>query len=85
MAVGQAFGMLDDTAADSAAMRTSYSIDPDGIIPGDAMLSCTPVRAFSRPRCSVLLACPAASPHGPGCADYRQGLASLRDDVLANT
>lgn len=32
MAVGQAFGMIDENAADSAAMRTSYFIDPEGII-----------------------------------------------------
>lgn len=32
MAVGHAFGMIDDHAADSAAMRTSYFIDPEGII-----------------------------------------------------
>jgi peroxiredoxin (alkyl hydroperoxide reductase subunit C) len=32
MAVGHAFGMIDENAADSAEMRTSYFIDPDGII-----------------------------------------------------
>lgn len=32
MAIGQAFGMIDENAADSAAMRTSYFIDPEGII-----------------------------------------------------
>ena len=32
MAVGHAFGMIDENAADSAAMRTSYFIDPEGII-----------------------------------------------------
>jgi peroxiredoxin (alkyl hydroperoxide reductase subunit C) len=32
MAVGRAFGMIDENAADSAAMRTSYFIDPEGII-----------------------------------------------------
>ena len=32
MAVGRAFGMIDENAADSAAMRTSYFIDPAGII-----------------------------------------------------
>ncbi|MDA3858252.1 MAG: peroxiredoxin [Roseovarius sp.] len=32
MAVGQAFGMIDENAVDSAAMRTSYFIDPEGII-----------------------------------------------------
>lgn len=32
MAVGHAFGMIDENAADSAAMRTSYFIDPAGVI-----------------------------------------------------
>jgi len=32
MAVGHAFGMIDENASDSAAMRTSYFIDPEGII-----------------------------------------------------
>jgi len=32
MAVGHAFGMIDENAADSAAMRTSYFIDPQGTI-----------------------------------------------------
>ncbi len=32
MAVGRAFGMIDEHAADSAAMRTSYFIDPEGTI-----------------------------------------------------
>lgn len=32
MAVGKAFGMIDESAADSMAMRTSYFIDPEGII-----------------------------------------------------
>lgn len=32
MAVGRAFGMIDENAADSAAMRTSYFIDPLGIV-----------------------------------------------------
>lgn len=32
MAVGRAFGMIDEHAADSAAMRTSYFIDPEGVI-----------------------------------------------------
>lgn len=32
MTVGHAFGMIDEHAADSAAMRTSYFIDPKGII-----------------------------------------------------
>jgi peroxiredoxin (alkyl hydroperoxide reductase subunit C) len=32
MAIGRAYGMIDDTAADSAAVRSTYFIDPDGII-----------------------------------------------------
>ncbi len=32
MMVGKAFGMIDESAADSTAMRTSYFIDPEGII-----------------------------------------------------
>jgi len=32
MAVGRAFGMIDETAADSAAMRTSYFVDPRGVV-----------------------------------------------------
>jgi peroxiredoxin 2/4 len=32
MVVGKAFGMIDESAADSTAMRTSYFIDPEGII-----------------------------------------------------
>lgn len=32
MAVGKAFGMIDENAADSAAMRTSYFIDPEGVV-----------------------------------------------------
>ncbi len=32
MAIGRAFCMIDENSADSAAMRTSYFIDPDGII-----------------------------------------------------
>ncbi|MGB5483706.1 peroxiredoxin [Parasphingorhabdus sp.] len=32
MAVGRAFGMIDENALDSAAMRTSYFIDPQGIV-----------------------------------------------------
>ncbi len=32
MAVGKAFGMIDENATDSTAMRTSYFIDPQGII-----------------------------------------------------
>lgn len=32
MAVGRAFGMIDDNSSDSIAMRTSYFVAPDGII-----------------------------------------------------
>ena len=32
MAVGRAFGMIDENSADSAAMRTSYFIDPKGVV-----------------------------------------------------
>lgn len=32
MAIGHAFGMIDENASDSAAMRTSYFIDPEGVI-----------------------------------------------------
>jgi peroxiredoxin (alkyl hydroperoxide reductase subunit C) len=32
MAVGRAFGMIDDNARDSAAIRSTYFIDPDGVI-----------------------------------------------------
>lgn len=32
MAIGRAYGMLDETAADSSAMRASYFIDPEGEI-----------------------------------------------------
>ncbi|MEY4619275.1 MAG: hypothetical protein RIS65_447 [Pseudomonadota bacterium] len=32
MAIGRAYGMIDDTAADSSAVRSTYFIDPDGII-----------------------------------------------------
>lgn len=32
MAVGHAFGMIDENSADSAAMRTSYFIDPEGVV-----------------------------------------------------
>jgi len=32
MAVGRAFGMIDENAVDSAAMRTSFFIDPEGIV-----------------------------------------------------
>ena len=32
MAIGRAYGMLDETARDSSGMRASYFIDPDGII-----------------------------------------------------
>jgi peroxiredoxin (alkyl hydroperoxide reductase subunit C) len=32
MAVGRAFGMIDETSSDSAAIRSSYFIDPQGVI-----------------------------------------------------
>lgn len=32
MAVGRAFGMIDENAVDAAAMRATYFIDPDGIV-----------------------------------------------------
>ncbi len=32
MAIGQAYGMIDDAAVDSAAMRSSFFIDPDGVV-----------------------------------------------------
>ena len=32
MAVGRAYGMIDENTGDSAAIRASYFIDPDGII-----------------------------------------------------
>lgn len=32
MAVGRAFGMIDDRSQDSAAIRSTYFIDPDGVI-----------------------------------------------------
>ncbi len=32
MAVGRAFGMIDERSTDSTAMRTSYFIDPEGVI-----------------------------------------------------
>ena len=32
MAVGRAYGMIDDTSADAMAMRSAYFIDPDGIV-----------------------------------------------------
>ncbi|MGE0667085.1 MAG: peroxiredoxin [Sphingomonadales bacterium] len=32
MAVGRAYGMIDETTGDSAAIRASYFIDPEGII-----------------------------------------------------
>ena len=32
MAVGKAFGMIDEDANDSSAMRSSYFIDPEGVI-----------------------------------------------------
>ncbi|WP_076605708.1 MULTISPECIES: peroxiredoxin [unclassified Sphingobium] len=32
MAIGRAYGMLDDAAHDSSAVRATYFIDPDGVI-----------------------------------------------------
>jgi len=32
MVIGRAYGMIDDAAVDSAAVRSTYFIDPDGII-----------------------------------------------------
>jgi peroxiredoxin (alkyl hydroperoxide reductase subunit C) len=32
MAIGRAYGMIDDRSADSATMRSTYYIDPDGVI-----------------------------------------------------
>jgi peroxiredoxin (alkyl hydroperoxide reductase subunit C) len=32
MAVGRAFGMIDDKARDSAAIRSTYFIDPEGVV-----------------------------------------------------
>lgn len=32
MAVGHAYGMIDESAADSSAMRSTYFIDPEGVI-----------------------------------------------------
>lgn len=32
MAVGHAYGMIDENAADSSAMRSTYFIDPEGVI-----------------------------------------------------
>jgi peroxiredoxin (alkyl hydroperoxide reductase subunit C) len=32
MAIGRAYGMIDDTAVDSAAVRSTYFIDPEGVI-----------------------------------------------------
>lgn len=32
MAVGRAYGMLDEAARDSSGLRATYFIDPDGII-----------------------------------------------------
>lgn len=32
MAVGRAYGMIDETTRDSSAIRSSYFIDPDGIV-----------------------------------------------------
>jgi peroxiredoxin 2/4 len=32
MAIGRAYGMLDETARDSSAMRATYYIDPEGVV-----------------------------------------------------
>ena len=32
MAIGRAFGMIDETAVDSTAVRSTYFIDPEGIV-----------------------------------------------------
>lgn len=32
MAIGRAFGMIDDAAVDSSAVRASYFIDPEGVV-----------------------------------------------------
>ncbi len=32
MAVGRAYGMIDDSAVDSAAVRSTYFIDPEGVV-----------------------------------------------------
>ncbi len=32
MAIGRAYGMIDDQSADSMTMRSTYFIDPDGVI-----------------------------------------------------
>ena len=32
MAVGRAYGMIDETSQDSAAIRSTYFIDPDGVV-----------------------------------------------------
>ena len=32
MAIGRAYGMIDDQAASSAAMRCTYFIDPQGVV-----------------------------------------------------
>jgi peroxiredoxin (alkyl hydroperoxide reductase subunit C) len=32
MAIGRAYGMIDENAADSSAVRASYFIDPEGVI-----------------------------------------------------
>jgi peroxiredoxin 2/4 len=32
MAVGRAYGMIDDSAVDSAAVRSTYFIDPQGVV-----------------------------------------------------
>jgi peroxiredoxin 2/4 len=32
MAIGRAYGMIDDAAVDSAAVRSTYFIDPEGVV-----------------------------------------------------
>ena len=32
MAIGRAYGMIDEQSADSMAMRSTFFIDPDGVI-----------------------------------------------------
>jgi peroxiredoxin 2/4 len=32
MAIGRAYGMIDDTAVDSAKVRSTYFIDPEGVV-----------------------------------------------------
>lgn len=36
MAIGRAYGMIDETAQDSTAVRATYFIDPDGIVRASA-------------------------------------------------